>query len=254
MTALGDRMKANYEDRSRHMLIRRVPVIVRVDGRAFHSLTRNMDRPFDQRIVDAMVGAARIVAGDAQGCKLAYVQSDEASFLLTDFDRLTTEAWFDYSKSKVESIAASLMSVAFTDLLGLPGKTGIFDARAFNVPESEVANYFLWRALDWRRNSVAMYCGAFHSHREMHGKGHADQHEMLHEKGKNWTTDLSAQLRNGTFLVREPDAPDADTWVERLKERAAEGSRERFIAHHDVLPKWAEINALVAPLMAPREG
>jgi tRNA(His) 5'-end guanylyltransferase len=241
MTALGDRMKANYEDRARHMLTRRVPVIVRVDGRAFHSLTRGMDRPFDQRIVDAMVGAARIVAGDAQGCKAAYIQSDEASFLLTDFDRLTTEAWFDYSKSKVESIAASLMSVAFTELLGLPGKTGIFDARAFNVPAAEVSNYFLWRALDWRRNSVAMYCGAFHSHREMHGKGHADQHEMLHAKGKNWATDLPAQLRNGTFLTRTPQSEDGG-------ERA-----ERFMAHHDVLPRFAEIEALIAPLMAPEE-
>ena len=58
--------------------MRRTPVIIRVDGRAFHTLTRKMERPFDYGFIRAMVSGARAVASDAQGCELAYVQSDEA--------------------------------------------------------------------------------------------------------------------------------------------------------------------------------
>lgn len=113
--SLGDRMKENYENRGRHYLTRRTPVVVRVDGRAFHTYTRGLKQPFDDTLGDAMGLAALDVAQDMQGCKLVYVQSDEASFLLTDFDQLTTEAWFGYNKSKVETIAASAMTAYFNE-------------------------------------------------------------------------------------------------------------------------------------------
>lgn len=200
---LGDRMKDNYENRARHYLIRRMPVIVRVDGKAFHTYTAGMEKPFDRHILSEMARSARMVAEHMQGCKAVYVQSDEASFLLTDYDHLNTEAWFDYNKSKIETIAAATMSVAFNrSMSSVTNKLAVFDARAFNIPREEVANYFLWRAKDWERNSVAMYCSAFYSHKEMHGQGRADQHEMLHAKGKNWTTDLTEQQKNGTFILR----------------------------------------------------
>lgn len=200
MRDIGDRMKASYELRSRHYLTSRVPVVVRVDGRAFHTYTRGMDRPFDGRFMDAMVSAAREVAGEMQGFKAAYIQSDEASFLLTDYDTLDTSPWFGYVQSKVETISASIMTAAF-NRIGLKGKDAHFDARAFNVPREEVVNYFLWRAKDWERNSLAMYCGSFFSHKEMHGKNAAAQHEMLHGIGKNWAENLSCRAKNGTWII-----------------------------------------------------
>jgi len=93
--SIGNRMKENYEDRQRHYLTRRTPVIIRVDGVAFHTLTRGFDRPFDGDFCTAMLYAADHVLRSMQGFKIGYVQSDEASFLLTDYDKLTTEAWFD---------------------------------------------------------------------------------------------------------------------------------------------------------------
>lgn len=202
--SLGDRMKANYEAPARHLLTRRTPVIIRIDGRAFHTYTRGMNRPFDAFLMSSMHEAATHVAADAQGCKLAYVQSDEVSLLLTDDDSLKTQAWFGYVQSKMETIAASLMTAKFNDLMlarGPLGRLATFDARAFNIPEPEIANYFLWRAKDWERNSVSMYCGAHFSHKEMHGKGRAAQHEMLHSIGKNWATNLSHVERNGMFMI-----------------------------------------------------
>lgn len=234
--SLGDRMKGNYEARDRHYLARRTPVIVRVDGRAFHTFTRGFEKPFDQRIMNAMTCAARAVCENAQGCKCAYVQSDEASFLLTDYDTLQKDAWFDYSQSKIESIAASLMTAVFNDYLRDLGtqKLAQFDARAFNVPREEVANYFLWRAKDWERNSVSMYCGAFYSAKEMHGQGRADQHEMLHAKGKNWATDLTPQQRNGTWFLPH--------FVSGERESA-------FIQCYEPLPQFADIDAVIDPLV-----
>lgn len=202
MKDLGDRMKRNYEAPACHYLTRRMPVIIRVDGRAFHTFTRGFKKPFDQRMIDAMVVAAMRVFDEVQGCKLAYVQSDEASFVLTDYDELTTEAWFGYNKSKIESVSASVMTAAFARCMRLANIKDLayFDARAFNIPEAEVVNYFLWRAKDWSRNSVTMLAQAYFSHKELQGKSVPEMHEMLHGIGRNWTT-LTEEERKGTFLL-----------------------------------------------------
>lgn len=205
MNDLGDRMKENYENRARYYLTRRTPVIIRLDGRAFHTFTKDFKKPFDGRMIDAMILAAMRVFSEAQGCKLAYIQSDEASFVLTDYDDLTTEAWFDYNKSKIESVSASIMTAAFARGMRLANIQGLacFDARAFNIPESEVVNYFLWRAKDWSRNSVTMYAQSCFSHKELQGKSVPEMHEMLHSVGRNWTNDLVNEERNGTFLLTD---------------------------------------------------
>lgn len=200
MKAIGDRIKSNYENRARHELTRRTPVIVRIDGRAFHTFTRGMEKPFDQRLIDAMVVSAAAVSAEIQGFKAAFIQSDEASFFMTDYDTFQTDGWFGYCKSKIETISASIMTAAFNRKIAFD-RDAHFDARAFNVPREEVTNYFLWRALDWERNSVSMYCNAHFSHKQMHRQGKADQHEMLHSIGRNWAADLTSQQRNGTWIL-----------------------------------------------------
>lgn len=211
MTSIGDRMKRNYEIPSRHYLTRRLPVIIRLDGRAFHSWTRGLEMPFSQALIDTMVGAATVVSAGMQGFKLAYLQSDEASFLLTDYDDITTEAWFGYVQSKVETIGAASMTAEFNRMAYSwyhGSKLALFDARAFNIPEAEIANYFLWRARDWERNSLNMYCGEFFSAKQLHGKSNQDRHDMLHGIGKNWATDLTEQQKNGTWIT--PDSQRSD--------------------------------------------
>jgi len=225
--SLGDRMKRNYENCYRLYLTRRTPVIVRVDGKAFHSLP--LKKPFDDDFMTAMVNAAMHTAKEMQGFKLGYVQSDEASFLLTDFEDLTTEAWFGYNLQKIVSVTAALMTEWFhyeseAVLVKSRHSAIVFDTRAFNMPEGEVANYFLWRAKDWERNSVQMYCQSHFSHKDLDGKGRDDQHEMLYSMGKNWATDLTEQQRNGTFFAK-------DFW------------------YHNIQPTFAVINGLVEDVM-----
>lgn len=220
MKNLGNRMKG-YENVSRNYLTKRTPVIVRVDGRAFHTLTKGMNKPFDQNFINVMVCAAENLAANMQGFKLGYIQSDEASFLLTDYDNTETQGWFDYNLSKIISISSSYMSAYFSRVYD---KIVVFDARAFNIPESDIANYFLWRSKDWERNSLQMYCQSFFSHQQMMNKNKEQQHELLHSIGKNWTKDLLAYLKNGTFIYK----------IDRLVKR-----------NSYIMPKYNTISTLV---------
>ena len=196
--SIGNRMKQNYEGRARYKLIRRTPVIMRLDGKAFHTLTKQCERPFDETFSVCIIETAKELLGQVQGAKCAYVQSDEISILLTDFDGLKTDAWFDYNIQKMVSVSAGIASAFFSKHWGC---FGIFDSRVFNVPKEEVCNYFIWRQLDWCRNSLQMLARAHFSHKELYKKNSTDMHEMLSKKGVNWAN-LEGKWKNGAFLTK----------------------------------------------------
>ena len=97
--SLGDRMKG-YENIERKYLTRRLPTIIRVDGICFHSFTKGFQRPFDMILVESMWDTAKYLCENIMGCKIAYIQSDEISLLLTDYDNFTTQAWYDKNVQK----------------------------------------------------------------------------------------------------------------------------------------------------------
>ena len=197
---LGNRMKEYYENKTRYYLTRRIPVIMRLDGKAFHTLTRKISA-FNEIFQYSMIGAAQFLIQEIQGAKCAYVQSDEISILITDFDKLTTDSWFGYNIQKMVSVSASMASVMFTRLYG---ETGFFDSRVFNIPKEEVVNYFRWRQKDWIRNSVQILGQQHYSQKELHGKKKSDIHEMLYKKGVNWSN-LPSIFKNGTFVDKNTD-------------------------------------------------
>lgn len=194
--SIGNRMKNNYEDRYRIKLTRRMPVIIRLDGKAFHTLTKKCIKPFDPNFRGAMENVGISLLNYIQGAKCIYIQSDEISILLTDFDKLTTDAWFDYNLQKMTSISAAFASVKFSEIFK---QNGFFDARCFNIPKEEVCNYFIWRQQDWIRNSIQMLAQSHYSHKELHKKNTKDMHEMLHQKEVNWNN-LDSVWKNGTFI------------------------------------------------------
>ena len=230
--SLGDRIKS-YEDVNRNYLVKKVPVICRIDGRAFHTFTRGLEKPFCKPLINTMQYAALQSAKEMSGCEAVYLQSDEISFLLTDYRELETQPWFDYNLSKILSISASLFTYYFNmkwreewdklfENVQLKSalneyktpkepKMATFDSRAFNIPREDTLNYFLWRMKDWERNSLTMYASSFFSHKQLMGKNKENKHEMLHEAGKNWTTDLTDVEKNGTFYIRN----ELGEWVER---------------------------------------
>jgi len=193
---LGDRMKRQYEDRTRFFLPRRTYTIIRLDGKAFHTLTRGMEKPFDPNFVRCMDKTALALCRKIQGAQLGFVQSDEISILMTDFDKHETEAWFDGNLQKIVSVSAGWASAHFTDNLveqlfaniewiaDAPPSIPCFDARAFTIPDPvEVGNYFVWRQKDAMRNAISMVGQKYFSAKELHGKSGQFIIDMLGDGG-----------------------------------------------------------------------
>jgi tRNA(His) 5'-end guanylyltransferase len=207
---LGDRMKG-YEDCWRVELPRRTPMIIRADGRAFHSLTRGMLKPWDPTFHKAMLFAAERLVCDVQGAKLAFIQSDEISVLATDYDTLTTDPWFGKTLQKVVSIAAATATSSFNCALQNPSLHPVFDARAFVLPKEEVCNYFIWRQQDAVRNSIQGLGQAHFSHKQLHGRSCDEIQEMLwQEKQINWNNELTWKKRGSCVIKKYREAPHLD--------------------------------------------
>lgn len=207
--SLGDRMKAQYENRTRFTLPRRTYTIIRVDGKAFHTYTKGAEKPFDADIARAMDAAALALCIEAQGSAFAYVQSDEISVLLTDFATITTDAWFDGHLQKIVSVAASMATCAFNRSIsdGDPHTTAwrptaLFDARAFTIPDpTEVENYFIWRQQDASRNSIQGLAQKYFSQKELTGQNTNAMYDLLFSKhGINWN-DLPVEQKRGRCAV-----------------------------------------------------
>jgi tRNA(His) 5'-end guanylyltransferase len=183
---LGRRMKRDYEDALRLFLPRRTHVVVRIDGRAFHKFTEGLERPYCRPLADALDQAALYLCQEMIGCRFAYGQSDEYSFLLTDFEREDAALWFDGNVQKIVSVSASLFTAAFNRAVASK-KLAAFDSRVMVISQrAEVERYFLWRQLDASANSLNMLASAYYPHHELDGKSTAEKHEMLHAKGLNW--------------------------------------------------------------------
>ena len=206
MMSLSERMK-DYEFVSRIRLTPKIPIVIRVDGKCFHKFTQGFNRPFDYDFIASMYNAAREVAENIQGFKVGYIQSDEASFVICDDDSINTQGYFGNNMNKLVSITASMMTYYFNKSIRkskkeIDDRVAIFDSRAFNIPRNEVANYLLWRAKDWERNSLQMYARNFFSVKELKNKKKTNINEMLFKIDKNWSKDLIDMIKNGTFMRR----------------------------------------------------
>lgn len=199
------RMKNNYENRSKTFLTRRTPVIIRIDGKAFHTYTKNLNKPFDEGLIDDMMSTTIHLCKNIQGAKAGYCQSDEISILVTDYENLETDAWFNYNVQKMTSVSASIATGIFNTLRmyrKFPGvesafyrndivttldemRIANFDSRVFNIPKEEVNNYFLARQKDAVKNSISMLAQSLYSPKELHEKNGNEMQEMCWQKGHN---------------------------------------------------------------------
>lgn len=225
---LGDRMKENYENRAKTQLLRRTPVIIRLDGKAFHTFTRGFKKPFDDILTEAMQQTMLTLCREIQGCVLGYTQSDEITLVLTDYKKLETSAWFDYDIQKVCSVSASIATLAFNrcflDIIwnknipledihvGAAVKGALFDSRCFNIPKEEVANCVLWRQQDATRNSIYSVGRANFSHKELQGLStNQIQDKLFKERNINWN-DFPTYLKRGSCCIKR-EIDGVPTWV-----------------------------------------
>ncbi len=231
-----------YEKVPCAFLTPRMPMIIRVDGKAFHTYTRGMEKPWDLGMRDAMTATAQALVQEISGAKLAYIQSDEISILATDYDALGTQAWFDKNVQKIVSVSASIATMAFNRAYANSSTRhgrALFDARCFVLPQEEVCNYFLWRQQDASRNSISGLAQANFSHKQLHGVNTGGMQDMLMlEKNINWN-DCEVWQKRGWCVRRvtelyEPEPKD------RAKVLAGKVSIVAAVAYQrtEVRPDW----------------
>ena len=229
---LGVRMKEFYEQIPKTKLMRRTPVAIRIDGKAFHTFTRGFQKPFDEVLMKSMQETMQYLCENIQDCVFGYTQSDEITLILVDYKKLTSSAWFDYEVQKLCSISASMATMAFNKFFyqevlewynkmkpttladeqnvvsqaqvykKAAEKGAMFDARCFNIPKEEVTNLVYWRQLDAARNSVQMVGQANFSHAELQNKTCSNIQDMLMlQKGINWN-DFPIDCKRGAACIK----------------------------------------------------
>lgn len=230
--SLGTRMKEYYEGIPKTRLMRRTPVAIRIDGKAFHTFTRGFRKPFDMVLMESMQETMKYLCENIQGCVFGYTQSDEITLILIDYQKKETSAWFDYEVQKMCSISASMATMVFNRIFRSKAKEDIdyineawniddedkkyvkslykalesgamFDARCFNIPKEEVTNLVYWRQQDATRNSIQMVGRAYFSHKELNNKSCDDIQEMLWSTYNiNWDKFPITQKR-GTACIKD---------------------------------------------------
>lgn len=231
---LGTRMKSYYENIPKTKLMRRTPVAIRIDGKAFHTFTKGFDKPFDKVLMTTMQETTQYLCENIQGCVFGYTQSDEITLILIDYKRLNSSAWFDYEVQKMCSVTASMATIAFNKIFDIKvdsfiynsnnvgmtkdeathavnlihayklsrTKGAMFDARCFNIPKEEVTNLIYWRQLDATRNSIQMVGQANFTHKELQNKNCNDiQNMLLTEKDINWNN-YPTNCKRGTAVIK----------------------------------------------------
>ena len=221
--SLGNRMKA-YENCYRIYLPKRQAVIVRIDGRAFHSFTKGFNRPYDAVFASCMWETAKQLCENISGCVFGYTQSDEISLVLVDYKNINTEPWFGNNLQKIVSVSASMATFFFRQnfinsivkhdhlspeeqnahFKAYGEKMAVFDARAFILPREEVANYIYWRQLDCVRNSIQLAGQAYFSHKQLQNKNCDQIQEMLWQEHQvNWSK-YPTWFKNGVAIYKQP--------------------------------------------------
>lgn len=193
-----------------------------IDGRSFSRLIKNhYEKPFDDKFINMMNEVAIYVCKNVQGCKFAYTQSDEITFVLTDFETEETSAFFDYRLCKMLSIIPSLATAKFNQLVTLnlldtpcstedmkqiiaDMKLAQFDCKVWDAQNfNNVFAYLLWRQIDCVRNSKQQAAQTYLTHKQLMGKHTDEQVQMLlEEKGIDWNK-YSDDKKYGRFIYRQ---------------------------------------------------
>ena len=272
-TDLDIRMK-NYEKVTDQKLIRKMPVLIRIDGRAFHTFTKGFNKPFDDILINAMKETTKYLCENVQNCVLGYTQSDEISLLLVDYKELDTQPWFDNRIQKIVSNTAALATDKFKEAFinniekfgcenipdwdiggtnewltdqqeqdlnyiqtlcnAIENKYKGFDVRCWNIPKDEVTNYFFWRQQDCIRNSIQMVGQANFSHKELQNKSCNQIQDMLMERKGINWNDLPIYQKRGSCCVRNNIVISTDGTTEIVQLRDSSESENVWIIDKEI--------------------
>jgi len=241
---LGERCKAFESMEADRRALPALPLLARLDGRAFHTFTRGLARPYDERLTRCMVDTTAHLVGSFEA-RVGYTQSDEISLLWWEPDREFGRYPFDGRYQKVVSVLAGAASAFFARAAekAIPEKAAelpCFDARVWQVPTLDDAlEVFVWREDDAVKNSVSMAACTLYAPDELDGVDTAGKHELLHRKGVNWN-DYPDAFKRGTYVRRR-----------RVQRVLAEADRLRIPEPHRPPAGHAFERGEVVPLELP---
>ncbi len=231
--AINRRFKENYESVTQTKITRRIPTIIRIDGKAFSSLTQGLQKPYDVSFNVLMQETMLKLCEEIQNVALGYQQSDEISLLLIDYTTFETEQWFGGKVQKMTSVSAALATYFFNNILNKYNKnisagctvpTGIchllmsekikvFDSRVFVVPKEEVANYFIARQKDATRNAIIGLAQTELGKKEILNQNCDElQDRLFKEKGINFN-DLPTVQKRGACVRKFWQGYSLDTEI-----------------------------------------
>lgn len=224
-TPLDVRMKI-YESVTDYSLIPRVPVYARLDGRAFHTFCRGLDRPFDMEFFSLMKAVTKRLHAETNA-ELSFCQSDEISLVFRSPEKMP----FGTRLFKIQSVLAGMASAAFCVLGAECASEKIrckvrktmphFDCRVCQMPLDECANMVLWRSQDAAKNSITQLALAHFSAAQIHRRNGDEKIAMLREKGVDYWTAVPEDVRLGAFFRREVyEKVLTDDEVARIPERS----------------------------------
>lgn len=233
--SLGDRQKS-YEVSYKQQLIPKMPIVVRIDGKAFHTFTKNLAKPFDDLLIDTMQKTMLELCKDLPTCKLGYTQSDEITLVFICDDVKKTEGLYKYKVNKILSIIASKATKYFNkffyknvellkndsdyfkdivDLTFYENKLfeAEFDCRVMNIPDWDIINNLIWRQQDATRNSIQMLGHFYFTQKQLHKKTSSEIMDMLMiEKKVNWN-DLATSKKRGSCCYKIENGNKRKTWA-----------------------------------------
>lgn len=223
---LGQRMKL-YEEATNYTIAPRLPIVGRIDGKAFHTLTKRLkcSKPFDEKLSKMMSESSRFLSSQVQGCVLSYTQSDEISFVIRTDQSQDSQPWFGNRIQKIVSVATSAVSAVFNRYLEDADPFGMFDCRVWYLPSMvEVQNYLIWRQRDCVKNSIssaayyeiARACedgvaiGRKKTDKMLHKLNQNERQELLFQKANiNWN-DYDPKFKRGIVIFRKEVEVDTD--------------------------------------------
>lgn len=180
-------------------------VIVRLDGRSFHQLARDLKlvKPYDENFYNVIAKVCEDLFKEFSPL-FAYTFSDEISLLFNSLP-------FDGRLEKIDSVLASFAASSFVINYATEfKKPPTFDSRVIPVSDSDILKYFRWRQDEAWRNCVNShgihYLKSIYSNNEANdkikGMNLSDVHELLFENGIN-LNDVEIYKKRGIGIYRK---------------------------------------------------
>lgn len=251
--SLADRQK-EYEQAFDFKIIRRIPIVIRVDGRSFSRITRKLPRPFCPLMMEVMAETMLEVSKKLDGAIFAYQQSDEINFLLRNDQTVDTEPFFGNRIQKITSIAAATTTLAFNRLkessgLKLAGEA-IFDARVVGVPTvTESINNLIWRQQDCTRNAITNAAlaelgkkyGRKTAAKILHGRNAEERKEILLDDCEiDFDTYYPSKFRYGIAVFKAPKIIETESH--------GQVTRNKWVIDYNI-PKFTEDREFVLDIL-----